>query len=1768
MNIGKLLTKAMGHHRSGQLEEAETIYRSILETHPDEPDALHLLGVAAYQRNDADTAIRLISKALSKDAASPEYACNLGNAFRMKGEHLQAAEWYNQAVRLKSDYAEAYNNLGASLKSSGKHEEALEAYNKAITINPGYAGALCNLGNLYRDLGDSGKAAAHYRKAADLQPGNAGLLFTLAGILHLRREHAEGAETYERVIAIQPENVDAWNNLGTVLIDSGKIEEGVSKLRRAIELNPGSPEAYYNIGKGLETLGRISEALEYYQKAVDLNPCFSIAWNNIGNIYKDRGDSEKAISFYRTALDTFTRNADQSVFPPAGMRSNILLSMHYSEVIDPDMLFELHREWAAEHATALRRIIPEHGNQRSPDRRLRIGYVSPDFRVHSVAYFIQSILAAHDWRNFEIFCYSNAEHTDSATGLFKTMAHHWRDIYGLSDGNVSEMIQKDGIDILVDLSGHTGNNRMTLFACKPAPVQATYLGYPNTTGLDTVDYRITDAVADPPGRTDKRHSEKLIRLPDCFLCYRAPEGAPDITGLPALTSGHITFGSFNNRAKITKKTVEVWSEILRKLPDSELVIKAKSLSDLQTKDQLLGLFAGQGIKQGRICVLGFTESKKDHFELYNTIDIALDTFPYNGTTTTCEALWMGVPVIALKGDVHVSRVGLSILSCIGLEELTGDSPDEYIAKSIELAEDIERLRHLRHNLRTMMQRSPLMDAAGFTRNLEHEFRTAWKIWSSKEKAMPEIISGKVTEETEQRVNTDNMDPLIREGEALFGSGHTEEARDIFLKVLEHDPGNATALNNLGTISYLAGLYDRAESYIAKAIALNPDMPSYRCNLGNVFKAMGKKEEAVKEYELSIRLKPDFAQAHNNLGTVLRELGKPQEAIAAFRKAIEAQADYAEAFYNLGNVYKETNNHLQAIDSYNKAISLNPGYVQAYNNLGTAYMHLGKHEQAQASFHKAIQIQPSNAQAYNNLGNAYKDSGRPEDALDAYRNAIAFQPGYAAAYYNMAITLKSLNRSSDASAFYLKTIEIQPDHPEAYNNLGNLYKDQGRIKDALACYKKAVEIKPDYSDAHSNLLLALHYDAPHDQDAIFLCHEDWAKKHASAFTDRVRSRFINRAENKTLRIGYVSPDFRVHSVAYFMKGILSSHDPKEFRVYCYSDVNRPDSFTKRFKALAHEWRDIRGRSDEEVAGLIQQDKIDILIDLAGHTANNRLLVFAHKPAPVQATYLGYPDTTGLKTMDYRITDSWADPLDREDSFCTENLIRLTGGFLCYDPPEVAPPVKESPMLAAGHVTFGSFNHLPKINDAVVHTWSDLLIRVPDSRLILKSGSLAEKETQELLLDMFGKKGINRDRITLLGDTPSFFDHLELYNKIDIALDTFPYNGTTTTCEALWMGVPVIALKGSSHVSRVSFSILSNLNLAELAADSPEDYIAKAAGLAGDRERLGQLRRNLRAMMERSALTDAQGFTKGLEKEYRKMWEKCCSSGDGCMAGGIDSPESAGQAPENIQQHIALAIDINRQGEDLFAEGRLEDALSAFHKALELDPDNAAAHNNAGVVYWQTGDRQTALHHFNEAVRIDPQQEDAVSNRDNALSSLQQENQAEKSKPRKLHIGGTKPNPDWEIFNAVEGPHVDHIGNANDLSRFDDNTFDEIYSSHVLEHFDYTRELILVLKEWRRVMKPGGRLYVSVPDLDKLADLFLRKDTLSLKDRFMVMRMILGGHVDEYDYHKTGFNWEILTAFLNEAGFRNSKIVDNFMIFSDTSSYTFNGVAISINMIAEK
>ncbi len=573
---------------------------------------------------------------------------------------------------------------------------------------------------------------------------------------------------------------------------------------------------------------------------------------------------------------------------------------------------------------------------------------------------------------------------------------------------------------------------------------------------------------------------------------------------------------------------------------------------------------------------------------------------------------------------------------------------------------------------------------------------------------------------------------------------------------------------------------------------------------------------------------------------------------------------------------QAGNLQQAEQIFRDILKVQPDNVSALHFIGVIYYHLKNYDSAIKCIEKALQLGPDYVDAYNNLGIILQETGRLDEAITCYREGIRLNPNFDRAYYNLGTALKEKWQIDDAVSNYRKAIKLNPHLVEAYNNLGLALQDQGKLEEAEEYYRRALQMKPDFALCYSNLLFLMNHNSRHDAQAIFAEHLQFAKVIAEPLYPVTSEHANDRSPSRRLRIGYVSPDFRRHAVAYFIEPVISSHKREHFEVFCYSNSLKGDEVTSRIQAYADQWRTIAGMPDQECTELIRKDQIDILVDLAGHTANNRILVFTRKPAPIQISWIGYLATTGLRTMDYRIVDMYTDPPGMTDKFYTEELVRLPESFLCYSPDKDAPGVGKLPALTAGHITFGSFNKLAKVSQEVISAWSRILKAVPNSQLVMKTFGFRDGMTRHYMMDMFAQKGISAERIIMQASDLSP-KHLESYNFVDMGLDTFPFNGATTTCEAMWMGVPVITLAGAAYHSRVGTSLLSNVGLTELIAKTHDEYIEIAVNLANDIERLQSLRESLRDMMTHSPLTDARKFIVDLENCYRTVWEKWCSRG---------------------------------------------------------------------------------------------------------------------------------------------------------------------------------------------------------------------------------------------------------------------------------------------------
>lgn len=601
-----------------------------------------------------------------------------------------------------------------------------------------------------------------------------------------------------------------------------------------------------------------------------------------------------------------------------------------------------------------------------------------------------------------------------------------------------------------------------------------------------------------------------------------------------------------------------------------------------------------------------------------------------------------------------------------------------------------------------------------------------------------------------------------------------------------------------------------------------------------------------------------------------------EAERIYHTILEAAPEDPRAYQLLGAIAHQRGNNESAVELYEKAIILKPDYADAHYNLGIALREQGKLEEAVASFRQTVTIKPELAQAHSNLGIALQELGAIDEAISSFQMAIAINSEFSEAHSNLGIALQKIEDLDGALASFDAALKINPENAMAHNNLGKALLEQGRLDEAIAHYRKALSIKPDYANAYSNLLLSLNYQpdsTPSEKLETARRFGALMPKH-----DANAAHPNGRDPNRRLRIGFVSGDFRNHSVAHFLLDVLTQIDTHGFELYAYSTHHKEDQITQQLKGCFATWRRAFGIGPQQLADLIQSDTIDILVDLSGHTANNRLPAFARKPAPVQVTWMGYSGTTGLSEMDYILCDEWVIPAEEENAYA-ENPWRLPDGYLCYSASGLDVRIDAPPFEENACITFGSFNNLSKMSDATVKCWANLLLALHGSQLMLKSKQLGQEAVRENVMKRFEAHGVRSDQLILEGRTPDQSEHLARYNKVDIALDPFPYCGTTTTAEALCMGVPVITLRGKGFVSHVGESILNNIGHTEWIADTPEDYVSKAVYLAARYAELRDLRQSLRDSVKASPLCDASRFARNLETAFRGMWKNWCGSKTG-------------------------------------------------------------------------------------------------------------------------------------------------------------------------------------------------------------------------------------------------------------------------------------------------
>jgi predicted O-linked N-acetylglucosamine transferase (SPINDLY family) len=744
------------------------------------------------------------------------------------------------------------------------------------------------------------------------------------------------------------------------------------------------------------------------------------------------------------------------------------------------------------------------------------------------------------------------------------------------------------------------------------------------------------------------------------------------------------------------------------------------------------------------------------------------------------------------------------------------------------------------------------------------------------------------------------------GEANRALGRNAEAMAAYRRAVEQEPDFAEAHANLGVALKVDGQFDAAITCFDRALALKPDYVAAYNNRGNVRMAQGRWAEAIADYQRALERKPDYveaclnlghawyaqgnldaawdcyqrvlamrpnlASAHLGRGNVLHDQGKLADARACYEQAIAVSPNLVEAHHNLGNVLHAQGKLDEACVAQRRALDLNPDHASAWNSLGSTLHALGKIDAALDCYARALQLRPDYAEAHNNCGNAWKDTGRLDAALGCYENALAAKPSFLAARSNLGGTLQAQGKLDAALQCHRQTLTLRPDHLETHINHGNACKDAGRLDEALGCYERILATKPDLLAARQNLLATLHYCPEVTLQRLADAHADFERLHAAPLRTVWQPHSNTRDPQRRLRLGFVSSDLGQHPVGVFLVRALENLDPRQCAVFCYAERLKTDALTARIRAATTGWRDVFGLTDELLAEQVRADQIDILFDLAGHTAKNRLLLFARKPAPIQITWLGYVGTTGLQAMDYLLADRHEVPPAAEP-YCVERVLRLPDGYVCFDPPADAPPVGPLPATRAGRFTFGSFNNPAKINAQVIAAWAEILRQVPQARLLLKYRGFDSDAVGQRLRRSLAEQHVDPQRLELAGWSPHAAT-LDAYREVDLALDPFPYGGGLTTCEALWMGVPVVTFPGETFASRHALSHLSTAGLTETLAPDRTGYINMAVALAGDLPRLATLRSGLRERVAASPLCDGPQFAQNLTTLLREAWHRWC------------------------------------------------------------------------------------------------------------------------------------------------------------------------------------------------------------------------------------------------------------------------------------------------------
>lgn len=1081
-------------------------------------------------------------------------------------------------------------------------------------------------------------------------------------------------ETAAAMYELKPDDAMPAEKVASIYIDYNKVNEADKAVTYLEEKFPPTPYRLFLRSRVCDLRADYGGCIEYSEKALtlpnlDMQTRLMI-YNILGHAYRYAGDAPNSLKYYELSA-----KIDLSVITDPNTYnfcdkirredfSNFLFSLHnvnvtrdklFEEICTFDKMYGNVEKFVHDPATH-----PRH-------KKLRIGYISPDIRRHVVAFFIYAFYKSYDKSRFEVYIYAKNKE-DHVAAEFKKGVDHFRNILFDRGIDAARKIKEDEIDILVDLSGHTANNVMDVIIHKPAPVIISAIGWFNSTGVKAIDYFMVDKYTDPVGLNENYFSEKMLRLQHSHFCYMWHDMPTLVTPAPCTKNGYITFVSFNNLTKVTDEALAVWAKIVNAVPNSKLFLKGKAFRDKYGTKYMMDRIVAAGLAADRVI---YERDEQNYLLKYNNADIALDTFPYPGGGTTCDALYMGLPVITLVQERHNSRFGYSLLKNVGLDELCAFSEEEYIQKAVDLANDWDRVREYHLTIRRKMEESPIMQDTIYMGEVEDAYEKIFNAW----------INGEELPEFPQDA------PPVTPEQAEFYLERAKKYADMETLFAEGTDENITST-----------------------------------------------KRALYNLELAIK------GATKDRIKILLSIALCKKKLMDYVGAYKAICETGKEIYGSGDISQFGNNFLM-------------------------------------EYHKL--------QASLDLPN-----GNPISAIDNLRKAE-----------NFAETIDKKREFESSALTVMNFTDVTSEEMAA----------------AHFNYQKLLEgIKP---------------------------YTEYAKPEGR------------------IKIGYVSADFNKHAIFSFAYGLIASHDRNKFEITCYSRKAKEDAYTEFYKKQVDHFINVSNFNHAELAEKIHNDKINVLIDLSGHSVGNALPTFAYKPAPIQISGIGYMFTTGIKAMDYFITDTIVDPPGEHEKYFTEKLLYLPSQF-CYALREDVPPPQPAPATRNKYVTFGTICRYEKINDDMLKIWKEILDRVPNSVLVMRATEFLSISTIDHAYYRMKKLGFNMDRVSF---RPAVENWLPELLQLDIILDSYPYVGGSTTFDALYMGVPIINFHGERRNTRFGLSIFKQFGLEGLSIpiDKPQEYIERAVGLANDLGALDALHKNLRNMVKQAMTIRTRPYAKALE-----------------------------------------------------------------------------------------------------------------------------------------------------------------------------------------------------------------------------------------------------------------------------------------------------------------